>query len=70
MIKDHPKLLSSPDLLKLNRCVSYMTFIIKEIYDYYSLKTSDGTLVFKLRKAKANIQKLKEEAEKVQGLLV
>jgi hypothetical protein len=53
IVQQNPNVLSSHHLIRLNRCVSYMTFFLKEIYDYNSMKTTDGMLVYKLR----NIQK-------------
>lgn len=53
IVQQNPNVLSSHYLIRLNRCVSYMTFFLKEIYDFNSMKTMDGMLVYKLR----NIQK-------------
>ncbi len=50
IVKENPKILSPPDLLKINRSVSYMTFILKEIYESVSLKTPEGESVFHIRK--------------------
>ena len=69
LIKNNPKILSSPELLKLNRCISYMSFIIKEIYDYMLMKSSDGKLIFHLRNLKINIQHKMEINEKLKSLL-
>ncbi len=38
LVSDNPKIFSSNDLTKLNRCISYMTFILKEIYDFVNAK--------------------------------
>lgn len=58
LLLEHPKLLSSSDLMKINRCVSYLTFILKEFNDYSTAKLPDGTPVYQLRKAKADLGKL------------
>ena len=65
LFKDNPKIIVSPDLLKLNKCVSFMTFIIKEIYDYTILKSSDGALLVKIRSQISEYQMNKEKLEKI-----
>ena len=70
IIKSNPKALSSPDLLKLNRCVSYMTFILKEAYDFYALKSPDGVSAIKLRQIKKEVDQLKDKVEKWKSFIV
>jgi hypothetical protein len=67
IIKNNPKVLSSPDFIKLNRCVSYMTFIIKEAWEYFSQKTSDGVMIFNLRKINDEKNTLKDKITKLQS---
>jgi len=70
MFSENPKIISSPDLLKLNKCVSFMTFIIKEIYEYVNSKFSDGTLVLKIRLQIAEYNSKKEKIEKLKKFIV
>ena len=63
IIKENPKILSSPDLLKINRCVSYMTFILKEICEYVCAKTYDETPLYSIRKLNGNRNILREQME-------
>lgn len=65
----NPKILNSSDFLKLNRSVSYMTFIIKELFDYCTAKTIDGLPIFKLRESAKKIQNLKDDIEKMHKYL-
>jgi hypothetical protein len=58
IIQTHPNVLASHFLMKQNRSVSYMTFFLKEIFDYFSLKTSDGMLAFKIRNIHNEIYRL------------
>ncbi len=58
IIQTNPNVLASHFLIKQNRSVSYMTFFLKEIFDYFSLKTSDGMLVYKLRNIRNEVQML------------
>ena len=69
IIRSNPKVLSSPDFIKINRCVSYMTFIIKEAWEYYSLRASDGTMIYNLRKINIERTHLKEKILNLQNLL-
>lgn len=66
---NNPKILSSPDYIKLNRCVSYMIFIIKESWDYFSLKTSDGVFVGNLRKINNQKESLIAKIENLKRIL-
>jgi hypothetical protein len=61
MIQNNPKLLSSSDLMKINRCVSYITFILKEIYDFTTAKLTDETPVYKMRKLSNKINDIKSK---------
>lgn len=58
IIQNNPNVLASHFLMKQNRSVSYMTFFLKEIFDYFSLKTSDGMLVYKIRNIHDEINRL------------
>ncbi len=60
LIKENPNLLSPSDLLKMNRCLSYMSFFLKEIYDFCSGKLSDGTPAYKIRGMKNELNFLRE----------
>jgi hypothetical protein len=53
-VQRFPKILSSSDYLKINRSVSYMTFFLKEVYDYCTTKIN-GTFASVLRKIKEEI---------------
>ena len=63
LFKEYPKILNSPDLLKLNKSVSFMSFLIKEIYDYSVLRSTDGTLLVKVRTLIAEYNRKKERLE-------
>jgi hypothetical protein len=61
LVINHPKVLVSSELLKLHRSVSYMTFILKEIYEYTIAKAQDGTPLYTLRNAKNDLITLNEK---------
>lgn len=56
----NPKILSSSDFLKVNRSVSYMTFIVKELFDFYTARTNDGIPIFRLKEYRVKIQTIKD----------
>ena len=51
--------------MKFSRSVSYMTFILKEVYDYLNLKTADGTYIYLIRTARKTNGVLKEKRDKL-----
>ncbi len=63
-IKEAPEVIKSTDLLRKNRTCSYMSFLVKEIYDYYSAKATDGFYMYKLRNLYQQTLKLKESTDK------
>jgi len=69
LCQSNPKILNSSDFLKLNRSVSYMTFIVKELFDYCTAKTSDGVPIFKLKEAKMKMDEIKNKIEKFSAYL-
>lgn len=58
LVAESPKIFSSNDLMKLNRSISYTTFTLKEIYDYFTAK-HDGISINNLRILKNDIDKIK-----------
>ncbi len=56
-------------ILKSHKPISYITFILKEIYDFVNRKTLDGTLIQDLRKQRQELRKLKENMAKINSIL-
>lgn len=63
------KVLNSSDFLKINRSVSYMTFIVKELFDYFMAKTSDGIPLFLLKEYKQRMSNMREVVAYMQKYL-
>ncbi len=63
-IKEFPDVIKSTDILRKNRACSYISFIVKEIYDYYSAKAYDGFYIYKIRNLYMETKKLSEWLEK------
>ena len=69
ILEDKPKLLSSHELLKISKPISYLSFIMKEIYDYENLKTADGISVSILRKIKIKNEQYAVRIENLKKLI-
>ena len=69
LIKANPKILSSIDMARINRPISYMTFFIKEVVEYMSLKTSDGVYYYDLRNKSKIMKDNKNIIERYKQLL-
>lgn len=55
MIKENPKIFATADILKQNRSMSYLTFVLKDIKEYVIQKTDDGVYYEEIRTAKRKI---------------
>lgn len=51
-IQSHPTCLNSVNLIKINKAMSYITFTLKDLYDYLQMKTEDGTYIIWIRELK------------------
>jgi hypothetical protein len=69
MFEQFPKIVNSSDLLKLNRCVSYMSFILKEVCDFFMAKLSNNIPVFKIKMLQEKINGIKSKIEKLESKL-
>ena len=49
IIQEVPDLLLPTTLLKYNRSVSYLTFFLSELYNYFSMKAEDGNYYYNIR---------------------
>ena len=63
-IEANPKLLLANEMIKINKSVSYMAFILKEMYDFANLKTQDGTFLYQIKDARTKYTELKEKQAK------
>ncbi len=65
LVKTYPKIMLSTDLMKINRSISYMSFFIKDIFEYANAKGPDDTNLSLVRNAENEIIKCKEMQEKL-----
>ena len=65
---DIPKILNTVELMKINKSVSYMSYMLKDICEYILQKTSNGAPLYNLRKIKEGINTIKSIIEKYFGI--
>lgn len=61
-----PHILQSNEFISINRSISYVTFSIKEIYEYLSIKLPDGTYAAVVRSAFSQLNKSSEILSKLE----
>jgi glutaredoxin 2 len=69
IIETNSKILTSMHMARLNRPISYLTFFVKEAYDYVKLQTSDGVFYYELRNKSEMLTKLKERVDVLKKLI-
>jgi len=69
ILKANPSLLIAKDLMKINRCMSYMSFVLKDIFEYADAKGPDGTNLTVVRNAKEELNKSKLDLESIDKIL-
>jgi len=65
----YPKLLISSDLMKINRSMSYISFFLKDIFEYADSKGPDNTNLILVRNADEELVKYQAELEKLDKVL-
>ena len=65
LYKQNTNLLSLNDIVKTKQNISYMTFIIREIYAYSFKKSEDGTSFYILRQVRNEMRMIKTTIEKM-----
>jgi len=61
IISNNKHVLNSTHYLKINKAVAYITFIIKEIYDFINIKVNKNVYLCEVKKLKNDIQNLTEK---------
>lgn len=51
MVSSNPKLFATSEILKHNRTMSYLTFVLKDIKDFLLAKTDEGLYFEEVRNA-------------------
>jgi hypothetical protein len=68
MFEKNPKIVNSTDLIKISRCVSYMSFMLKELCDFYMAK-SGGVPVYKIKSFSEEFNSIKTRCDKLENFL-
>lgn len=69
VLNNNDKVLDFNSISKINKTMSLLTFIIKEIIDFNLQKTNNGIVLIKFKKEKLKIIKMMQEKEKINDLL-
>ena len=68
LINNKEDLLSPAMLFRLNKSVSYMTFILRDFYNYLFLQTEDGTKLYEIRAGIQDYDSLGNKIKKLKTL--
>ncbi len=69
LIHNKEDILSPAMLLRLNRSVSYMTFILRDFYNYLFFQTEDGTKLYEIRAGIQDYDSLGNKIKKLKSLM-
>lgn len=70
ILSQNPKLLCAHELVKISKPASFLSFIIKEIYDYANIKAQDGVSVSVLRKMKIKSEQYSAKIKELRELIL
>jgi len=65
IVDDNKSLFNFIEINKLDKAISLVIFIIKDIYNYVTDKTSDGVLIIHLKKRQWELTKLNLKISKL-----
>ena len=63
LCENNPKIFNSSEIMKFNKAMSFMCFIIKETFEFIKQKTEDGKYLICLRKLNVLYLNYKEKVE-------
>jgi hypothetical protein len=66
IILENPNILQSHIMVKYNKPISFITFIIKEIYEFLNRKTEKGELYIKIKQNFVLLSNLKQNLKKLE----
>jgi len=68
-VQSNPKSILASEIIKINKTVSYMCFVLKDIFDFFSLKYED-IYIYKIRDIRENNKILQEKKEMIINLKI
>ena len=69
IVKVFPKIFLSQDLMKINRAIAYLSFTIKEIFEYANAKGPDDICLTLIRNAEKELEKSRKAYDEVNSIL-
>jgi hypothetical protein len=69
ILQETPKLFNSSHILKISKPISYLTFILKEIYDFSAYRHNPENITRVIEKRKKELEKLKLISAKIEALI-
>ena len=70
IINSDERVISSNEICKISRNISYSTLLIKECYDYLNLKTLDSKPYYELRAENKLLQEYKDKLSELEKIRV
>lgn len=67
IVNQERKILSSMQIIPINRTISYVTFFVKEAYEFTNLKTLDGVMFYELRLKNKELKKYKDQLNLIEN---
>ena len=65
----NPKVLNPSHILKINNSASFLTFIIREIYEYACIMNEDGQCIAKSRKIYFKYLEMQKKLTKLRSII-
>ena len=70
IIYEFPKVIQPTEIVKTNKTVSFMSFVIKEIVEFAVMRTNDGAYISLLRRFYQKYKQLLEKQQKLKDLVL
>ena len=70
IINEFPKVIQPTEIVKMNKTVSFVSFVIKEIVEFAVMKTNDGAYISLLRRFYQKYKHLLEKQQKLKDLVL
>lgn len=69
VILKNPAIIDSDYLLKINKSASFLSYIIKELYEFVSRRAPNGVLIRDIQKRQNNLKIMKRSIDKLNTFL-
>ncbi len=69
IVETNLNVLNPSYILKSHKPGSFLTFILKEIYEYINMRAPDGTLILDLKKQRQELRRIKDGIGKLNTII-